>query len=148
MAEIARVLGDETHHLAEPAPSLQLVRDTLDADMAPAAAEPNVGRNAMIGYVAGFIVSVVSITIAGTLAGLGFVNSLGIGSFVGMWGGGGFGALMGGTVPVARHSDAQAAHSAHRPRRPTPTGSGDRPGSRVLMPTHLDTRTVARSRQP
>ena len=133
MAEIARVLGDEAHHLDEPTPSLRLVRDTLDADTAPAAAEPNVGRNAMIGYVVGFFVSVVSITIAGTLAGLGFGNSLGLGAFVGMWGGGGFGAMMGGTVPVARHSDAQSARSAYRTPRlasSTPKAS-DRTDSRV-----------------
>ena len=134
MAEIARVLGDETHHHAEPTPSLQLVRDTLDADTAPPAAEPKVGRNALIGYVVGFIVSVVSITIAGTLAGFGFGNSLGLGVFVGMWGGGGFGAMMGGTVPVARHLDAQSARSAHRTRQPaspTHNASGDRAGTRV-----------------
>jgi hypothetical protein len=88
----------------------------------------------MIGYVVGFIVSVISITIAGTLAGFGFGNSLGLGVFVGMWGGGGFGAMMGGTVPVARYSDAQSARSAHRSRRatsPTPTARGDRTGTRV-----------------
>jgi hypothetical protein len=134
MAELARVLGDGTPHVAEPTPSLRLVRDNHDAETACAAAEPNVGRNALIGYVIGFIVSVVSITIAGTLAGLGFGNSLGLGVFVGMWGGGGFGAMMGGTVPVALHLDAQSARSTPRalsPTSPTSSAGTDGTGSRV-----------------
>ena len=89
------------------------MRETI-ADTAPAATEPNVGRNAMVGYVVGFVVAVVSITIAGTLTGFGFVNSLGLGAFVGMWGGGGFGAMMGGTVPLARHLDTQSVRSTNR----------------------------------
>jgi hypothetical protein len=72
---------------------------------------PNFGRTAMIGYLVGFIAATVAITVAGTLGGLGFGASLGLGAFVGIWGGGGFGFMMGGTVPLARHLDAQSAHS-------------------------------------
>lgn len=94
-------------------PSLEVVRDHFHPASAEAAAseEPNVGRTAMIGFAVGFIAVAVGITVAGTLGGLGFVASLGIGSFVGIFGGGGFGFMMGGTVPLARHHDAHPARS-------------------------------------
>ncbi|HKE68604.1 MAG TPA: hypothetical protein VKB55_05080 [Nocardioidaceae bacterium] len=80
---------------------------TPDADM------PNVGHTAMIGYVVGFFAAAIAITVSGTVAGLGLVPSLGLGVFVGIWGGGGFGFMMGGTVPLVRHLDAQSARSTH-----------------------------------
>jgi hypothetical protein len=112
MAETARIHEPEEPHVVEPRPSLQVVRDTA-ADAAAEANMPNVGRTAAIGYVAGFLAAAIAITVAGTLAGIGFGASLGLGAFVGFWGGGGFGFMMGGTVPLARHLDAQSARSTH-----------------------------------
>jgi len=43
-----------------------------------------------------------------TLAGWGFGNALGLGTFVGIWGGGGFGFMMGATIPYALYLDAQS----------------------------------------
>jgi hypothetical protein len=119
MAETARSHDHEPADGAVPKPSLQLVRATptgpeLEPEAsAPEASAPDVGRTAAIGYLAGFVVVTIAITVAGTLAGHGFTPSLGLGAFVGMWGGGGFGLMVGGTLPLARHLDEQANH----PRR-------------------------------
>lgn len=94
MAETARIHEPEPSVL-EPKPALQLVHGTAGAGASSEAAMPNVGRTAMIGYL------------------VGFGASLGLGAFVGIWGGGGFGFMMGGTVPLARHLDAQSARSTH-----------------------------------
>jgi hypothetical protein len=67
------------------------------------ASEALVGRNALIGAIAGFLTVLVGITIGGTLAGLGVMPSLGIGLFVGAFGGTGFGFMMGATVQGAKH---------------------------------------------
>src|SRR5688500_10209858 len=118
MAETARIHDHEPDDGAVPKPSLQLVRTTPtgpgpEPGPEPEASAPGVGRTAAIGYLAGFVVVTIAITVAGTLAGHGFTPSLGLGAFVGMWGGGGFGLMVGGTLPLARHLDEQANH----PRR-------------------------------
>jgi hypothetical protein len=77
------------------------------------AADPNLGRSAVIGYVTGFLVTATAITLIGTFAGAGFTNSLGLGAFVGVWGGGGFGFMLGGTIPLARHLDTQSRSTHH-----------------------------------
>jgi hypothetical protein len=119
MAQTAPI-HDPDPALPEPKPTLQLVREPDGDDAtAPEAVMPNVGRTAMIGYVVGFVVATVVITVAGTLAELGFGASLGLGAFVGVWGGGGFGFMMGGTLPFARHLDAQSARSTHDRQGPT-----------------------------
>lgn len=120
-------MTDVAQHSTQPSaprvarPALAVVQDelvttraTADAgDASTADTEPNVGRTGMIGYAIGFTVATVGITIAGTLGGLGFGPSLGLGAFVGFWGGGGFGFMLGATIPFARYLDAQSAHS-HR----------------------------------
>ncbi|MCB1015231.1 MAG: hypothetical protein KDB10_08955 [Acidimicrobiales bacterium] len=111
MTETARIHEPEPPVL-EPKPALQLVHGTASGEASSEAAMPNFGRTAMIGYVVGFVAATVVITVAGTLGGLGFGASLGLGAFVGIWGGG-FGFMMGGTVPLARHLDAQSARSTH-----------------------------------
>jgi hypothetical protein len=112
MADAARIHEPESPSVAEPKPLLQVVRDTV-ADAASGEDMPNVGRSAVIGYVIGFVVATVAITVGGTIAGQGVGASLGLGVFVGLWGGGGFGFMMGGTVPLARHLDARSARSTH-----------------------------------
>jgi hypothetical protein len=74
--------------------------------------EPNIGRSAMTGAVLGFVVATVAVTVLGILGGIGAGASLGLGIFVGMWGGAGFGFMMGATVPYARHLDAHRMRSA------------------------------------
>src|SRR6187402_2923987 len=112
MAAPAPILATEPDEIAEPNLALHLVRDTV-ATQARVVTEPNVGRSAVIGYVVGFLVAAIVITGAGTLAGWGFGNALGLGAFVGIWGGGGFGFMMGATVPYALYLDALSAHSTH-----------------------------------
>lgn len=82
------------------------------------APEPNVGRTAMIGYLVGFVASAAIITAVGTIEGLGVGASFGLSAFVGVWDGGGFGFMMGGTIRLAQYLDdpSQRARSA----RPTP----------------------------
>ena len=90
MAEPARIYP-EPDEIAESKPVLQLVvRDNVSEG--GVVTEPNVGRSGAIGYVVGFFVAAIVITGAGTLAGWGFGNALGLGTFVGVWGGGGFGS--------------------------------------------------------
>jgi hypothetical protein len=91
----------------DPVPATDVV------DASTAISEPNLGRAGMVGYAVGFLVATVAITLVGTLGGLGFGNSLGLGAFVGLWGGGGFGFMLGATIPFAKHLDAQSARSNH-----------------------------------
>lgn len=79
--------------------------------------DPNIARTAAIGAVIGVTVVTIGVTLAGLLGGLGFGGAVGLGLFIGMWGGGGFGFMMGGTIPFARHMDrADAAASSHHRR--------------------------------
>lgn len=66
---------------------------------------PNAGRTAAIGYVIGFVVTTIAITAIGAIAGMGASNALGLGAFVGVWGGGGFGFMLGGVIPLGRYFD-------------------------------------------
>lgn len=118
MSETARISEDNgfpTGQLTRP--PLAVVRNAPETSTPD---EPNVGRTAMIGYAVGFVVSVVVITAVGTIAGMGFGASLGLGAFVGVWGGGGFGFMMGGTIPLARYLDDQS-HRARGGRLPPRT---------------------------
>ncbi|MGQ0618047.1 MAG: hypothetical protein ACT4PW_13835 [Acidimicrobiia bacterium] len=114
MTETARHLDDDALQQVAPppAPALKIVRNNPDSGTG-GVSEPNIGRSAMVGYVVGFLIVAVAITVAGTLGGLGFGPSLGLGIFVGIWGGGGFGFMMGGTIPLARHLDSHSARSTH-----------------------------------
>ena len=110
MADPARIHDEPL--ASAPKPLLQVVRDTI-AHPTPEDAMPNIGHTAMIGCLVGFLVVAGVITVSGTLAGIGFGASLALGAFVGMWGGAGFGFMMGSTLPLARYLDAQSAHSTH-----------------------------------
>lgn len=68
--------------------------------------EPNIGRTATLGAALGFLVVTIATTTAGTLGGIGAMNSLGLGAFAGMWGGVGFGFMVGAAFPLARHLNA------------------------------------------
>lgn len=116
--------------VVEPArPALEIVRnDLVTTEVAPdasdastATGEPNIGRSAMIGAVSGFFAVMLAVTVVGTVGGMNPGSAFGMGCFVGFWGGGGFGFMMGGTIPFARHLDA--LHAA----RSTVHGQGDPP---------------------
>ena len=110
MAETARIHEHEPPAVAVATPALQVVpAPAVDAELD--STERNVGRSGMVGYFIGFVTAAVGITLVGTVGGLGFGNSLGLGAFVGIWGGGGFGFMLGVTIPFARYLDAQSAHS-------------------------------------
>ena len=125
MTEVAQHLTQPSA-TRPPRPALELVRNEpvtpLDArDASTASAEPNIGRSAMIGAVIGFFAVMIAITVGGTLGGIEPGSAFGIGCFVGLWGGGGFGFMMGGTIPFARHLDAPHVE------RSTDHGQGDSP---------------------
>jgi hypothetical protein len=72
-------------------------------------AEPNLGRAGAIGFLVGLLLVTVSITLVGAIWGMGLGPSLGLGLCAGIWGGGGFGFLLGATLPAARQLDEEAA---------------------------------------
>jgi hypothetical protein len=73
--------------------------------MASATPEPEILRPAAIGAATGFAVMTLIVTIGGTVAGIEPGAAFGLGVFTGMWGGAGFGFMMGATLPFARHPD-------------------------------------------
>lgn len=112
MAQTARIHDIEPSAADRSQPPLRVVQDTATHAAEPAApAEPAIGRNALVGAAAGFLAVTTAITVAGTLGGIGAVDSFGIGAFTGIWGGAGFGFMMGATIPLARHLDAHPAGS-------------------------------------
>ena len=121
MTDSAHWSDDELQGPPPVRPQLEVVKDVAETkDSNSVADEPDVGRSAMLGYVVGFFVVAVGITVAGTLGGLGFGASLGLGVFVGIWGGGGFGFMMGATVPFSRYLDAQATRSTNHAQGDSP----------------------------
>jgi hypothetical protein len=135
-----------------PRPTLEIVRNepvtaaTSDVSAAsPATEEPDIERSAIIGAVVGFFAVMIAITVGGTLGGVEPGSAFGMGVFAGFWGGGGFGFMMGATIPLARHLDVvrAAGPTHHGPgnaqrlcssvtptRTPTTGNTGNRPGSR------------------
>lgn len=91
---------------------LPATADACDKDVTvemhrPTSRGPQVGRLAAIGFAIGFVVVTAVVAIGGVLAGQDLVPTLGVGMFVGYWGGGGFGFMLAVTVPLALHHDAQ-----------------------------------------
>lgn len=78
----------------------QTVVETTDPN-----ADPPYGRNAAIGAVVGFLFFGGAVVLACLTCGLGLVDALGPGVFAGLWGGVGFGFMMGGTLVLSRHLD-------------------------------------------
>ena len=60
------------------------------------------GRAALRGALVGFPIAVVLITCLGLAYGFEWKSALGMGLFVGIWGGLGFGAMMGATRSLAK----------------------------------------------
>ena len=87
------------------------------APVAPAApaAGPSIGRALVLGTVAGFVFVVALVTGVGILSDLEPMGALGLGVFIGMWGGAGFGFMTAGALSLARHTDAEHAAAAMHP---------------------------------
>ena len=82
--------------------------------------EGGVVRSCMIGAALGFTIITIVITVVGSTAGMATGSALGLGAFVGMWGGAGFGFMMGGTLAIMRVLDADdLARATDHTRRPT-----------------------------
>jgi hypothetical protein len=75
---------------------------------AAADADAGFGRSGLIGFLLGVAAVTAGITAAGTIGGMGFGPALGVGACAGIWGGGGFGFLLGAVLPVARQLDEEA----------------------------------------
>lgn len=81
-----------------------------------------VGRGALCGAVIGFIVVASLVTVVGMIAGLEALDSIGLGAFAAVWGGPGFGALVGAVMVITRNEQVAAAVEApasgdgYRPR--------------------------------
>jgi hypothetical protein len=63
---------------------------------------PNVKRSAIAGAVTGFTLATSAVGVGLTLGGMDPGPAFGVGTFVGVWGGLGFGVMMGATIPLAR----------------------------------------------
>ncbi len=59
-------------------------------------------RAATIGAVVGFAIVFIAILTAGLIGGIDVGSALGMGLWIAFWGGGGFGFMLGGTVPGRR----------------------------------------------
>jgi hypothetical protein len=68
-------------------------------------AESTTMRSAALGYVVGAVLSTILVGVGGILAGLGAGPAFGLGAFIGVWGGGGFGFMLGATLVLGRHHD-------------------------------------------
>jgi hypothetical protein len=67
-----------------------------------------VGRGAAIGAAIGFVAFSAFAAGVGLFAGMDMAPAAGVGAFVGIWGGPGFGAMMGGIFAVTRDERALA----------------------------------------
>jgi hypothetical protein len=67
------------------------------------------GHAAAVGALVGFIVTAGMVLILGLVIGVETPSALGLGCFVGLWGGTGFGFMTAGSVTAARHEAAQSA---------------------------------------
>jgi hypothetical protein len=66
-----------------------------------------IGRGIVIGAVSGWIAVTALATLLGLAGGMGLTSAFGFAACVSVWGGLGFGAMMGGTVAFTRDLDAQ-----------------------------------------
>ncbi|HET6949947.1 MAG TPA: hypothetical protein VFI47_06220 [Acidimicrobiales bacterium] len=100
------------HDTAQPdtaRPDPSAAADPGATGAATPAGEPAVGRAAAFGTLAGFVAITLLFAAIGLACGVEPVGALGLGVFVGMWGGAGFGFMVAGSLTLARHADARHA---------------------------------------
>lgn len=101
---------------SDPAPSATVPSGATPAphrDVAPTGtAAPGVARALVLGTLFGFVAVVAAVTGGGIVSGLEPMGALGLGVFIGMWSGAGFGFMTAGSLSLARQTDAQ--HAAAR----------------------------------
>jgi hypothetical protein len=78
-----------------------------EVDPGPPKTEPDVLRSAVRGALLGFTIVLLAIGLGGTAAGMEPFGALGVGAFIGLLGGGGFGFMLGATTAVVRAEDAE-----------------------------------------
>jgi hypothetical protein len=101
MTTPARAYPDDGLSPAPPTAALVAVPDHYDAtDGVPP--RPAIARSAAIGAVLGFVVVASVITALVTRRGYPVTAAFGLGAFVGAFGGGGFGCMMGAVLALAR----------------------------------------------
>lgn len=66
---------------------------------------PDVRRNAIIGAITGFVVTVVMVTVGCALVGMPTTSAVGLGVFVGGWGGAAFGFMLASAISLVGHAD-------------------------------------------
>lgn len=93
-------------------PSLTVVRDVQAH--ADESGESRTWHHAAVGAAVGFAITAVVILVVGTLAGIGAGGALGLGLFVGGFGGVGFGFMMGGMASFAKQLDGHATAAVVR----------------------------------
>lgn len=71
---------------------------------------PDVRRNAIIGAITGFVLTAVTVAVGCSLVGMATTSAVGLGVFVGGWGGAAFGFMLASAISLVGHAD----------RRPTP----------------------------
>ncbi|MFO7281088.1 MAG: hypothetical protein C0P77_011855 [Thermoanaerobacterales bacterium] len=87
---------------ATPAPPASDAPGGAPPAGAAARRTPNVKRSAIVGALVGFTVATTGVGVSLLLDGMDAVQAFGVGTFVGVWGGLGFGVMMGATIPLAR----------------------------------------------
>jgi hypothetical protein len=85
---------------------------TARREAGAASEEPRVGRAAALGALLGFVVVAVGVTWMTYAGSADFGGAVGVGVFVGIWGGCGFGGMMGATLCVTRAEAREAGQSA------------------------------------
>lgn len=72
-------------------------------------------RSAAIGAAIGFVLALALTTVIGVESGLKAISAVGLGCFIGVWGGMGFGFMMGGTRAITRYERTHDPHHPHHP---------------------------------
>lgn len=100
-ADRAEILMSQAHG----PPAARAVREIPRDRTASRHELPGLGRYVAIAAAASFVVVLVGVSAGLMAASTSFVDSLGIGAFAAVWGGGGFGAMIGGVLYVHRFEE-------------------------------------------
>lgn len=98
--------------------------------------EPRVGRAAVRGALLGFVLVAIGSTWMAYAGSADFGGAIGVGVFVGIWGGCGSGGMMGATMCLTRAEAREAAQSGEQAVTPT-AGSAPGPGVGATEPEEL-----------